>query len=831
MLSHASHRSATPNPSRRVGLSLFLLSAATLTFEINLTRLFSVAQFYHFGFLVVSIALLGFGASGTMLSLFPRLGQKYPQRSLGWLSLATGMSMLGAYILTNWLPFDSYSIAWERKQVWVLALHYIALALPFFFNGMAVSILLSAYPQTAGRTYAVNLVGSASGCAVALVVPPFLGGEGTVVFSSALAALAAAVSAGIAVDESGQIASKIARGSFRPFVFTLLLLSLFDLGLRIGGRPIQFLDLRISPYKSISYALQYPDAEIIYRRWNSFSRVDVVRSSGIRSVPALSYRYLRPPPQEDGLFVDGDDLSPVVYPDADLAFSDYLASAIAFRLRPNAQVLILEPRGGLDILAALASGARQITAVEVNPLIVEAASRIYQNPKVQVVNESDRSYVRRTQEKFDIVLLSLTTSYHPVRSGAYSLAEDYRYTVGSFQDVLTRLNPDGFLVVTRWLQTPPSEGLRTFALAVTALERLGLDPRTRIVALRSYNTGTFLVKKSPITSKELQEIREFAGDRAFDLAYAPGIHPEEVNRYNILSEPVYYQAYTGLLEADPRERFYAEYAFDVRPPTDDRPFFSHFFKWSQAGQVWAELGKTWQPFGGAGYFVILALLALASLLAGGLIFLPVVVARLRFSFMRPESPKPPRLSLAYLIYFGLIGFGYLMVEIPLIQRFILFLGHPAYALTGVLFTLLLFSGLGSRWSERIPLKHALVILVALLLSAPQVLPTLFSLTLGLPLAFRMGLTVVTLAPIGFLMGVPFPAGIKWLLAKHSRSSLIPWVWGVNGATSVVSAVLAALLALSFGFSWVLRLGSFFYAAAWLTVVVAGLKVPGLSPRR
>ncbi|MFH2113033.1 MAG: hypothetical protein ABIJ86_00835, partial [Spirochaetota bacterium] len=428
---------------------------------------------------------------------------------------------------------------------------------------------------------------------------------------------------------------------------------------------------------------------------------------------------------------------------------------------------------------------------------------------------ADRTYLRREQEQsYDVILLSLTNSYHPVRSGAYSLAEDYRYTVEAFQDALTRLSPNGLLSVTRWLQDPPSEDLRTFALAVTALERSGKDPESQIVAFRGYNTITILIKNGAYMPDELGTIRAFASERAFDLVYAPDIRPEETNRYNILPESIYYQTFNELLKTNPRQAFYDAYPFDVRPPTDDHPFFGHYFKWSQAGQIMAELGRTWQPFGGAGYFVILALLALATLMAGLIILLPL-------GFRKPVQETGARHQIFIvrpLLYFGLIGLAFLLVEIPLLQRFILYLGNPAYALTAVLFSILLFSAMGSQLSHRVPHRAALLALVLLILITPYGLPYIFSLTLGLPLSFRLLLTCLTLAPIGFLMGVPFPAGIQWLQSLYTNEhSQIPWVWATNGAASVVASVLAALLALTFGFNWVLRLGALCYAGAWLTV--------------
>lgn len=779
-------------------VSLFLLSFTTLIFEINLSRLFSVTQFYHFAFMIVSLALLGFGASGTFLTIFPRLGRRNPARTLGFLSLGAALTMLGSYILTNKVPFDSFSIAWDPRQVAIFALHYAALSLPFFFSGMAVGLLLEGHPQSVGNVYAVNLVGSAAGCLGALVSPNFLGGEGTVVLSGAIAALAGMVPFIAQWERTFTTVSGVL------LTAVVLVFNSYALGFQLeNDAPLPLVQLNISPYKGLSYALQYPGAETILQEWNAFSRLDVVGSPGIRSMPGISFRYTAPPPAEYGLFVDGDNLNPVVLPDAEPSFSGYLMQALAYQLRPDADTLLLEPGGGFDILAALNLGAGAVTAVEPNPLIVDAVY-LYEDARVETETETGRSYLRRSTENYDLIVFSLSATYHPVRSGAYSLAEDYRHTREAYQDALERLDEDGILVVRRWLQVPPSEWLRSFVIAVTALEQYGLDPGGHIAAIRSYNAGLLLVKKSPFTPAELELVRAFSDARAFDLVVLPGIQPEETNRFNIMEGPLYYQAFYDFLSTPSRQDWLEAYPYEVSPPTDNHPFFGHFFKWSQAPQVIAELGKSWQPFGGAGYFVLLVLLALAVVLAGVIILLPLV-------FLRGTKFLPGVTSASF-TYFGLIGLAYLLVEIPLVQRLILYLGHPAYALTTTLFTILLFSGIGSQNAHRFPHRKAMGVLVLVVLVTPWVLSLLFEITLGYPLFLRAVIAVAALAPLGFLMGVPFPRGIQKV--ESVAPNLVPWAWGVNGALSVISSILAALIALSFGFSWALLAGSACYAGAW-----------------
>jgi hypothetical protein len=472
----------------------------------------------------------------------------------------------------------------------------------------------------------------------------------------------------------------------------------------------------------------------------------------------------------------------------------------------------------LDVLTALAQGASSLTVAEPNPLIVRSVRReddwagdLYDDPRVAVVVEQGRTYARRTREQYEVLTLSLNEPQRTVTSGAYSLNEDYRYTVEAFSDYLSRLREDGLLVVARWLQVPPSESIRAFALAVEAIERIGGDPRTSIVALRSYRQMLILVRRGDFTEEELTAVRDFAEPRAFDLVYLPDLRPHEINRHNVLPTADYHQAFVGLLEAEDRQGWYSDYPFDVEPPTDDHPFFGHFFRWAQTREVIAMAGHTWQPFGGAGYFVMVVLLALAVVAAGGLILMPVAALRRQVGALGRTST-----------YFALLGVGYLFVEIPLMQRFILFLGHPAYALAVVLFAILLFSGVGSALSHHLSLRLVLALLPALIGIYALGLPSLFEVTLALPLWARMVVAVATLAPPGFLMGIPLPRGIA--LLEDRSSSLIAWAWGVNGAVSVVASILAALLALSFGFSVVLVLGAASYAAA-LMLTAATLRPP------
>jgi hypothetical protein len=787
-------------------VGVFLISASTLLFEINLSRIFSITQFYHFAFLVVSLALFGYGASGTFLAVLPKFGKRNPQNTIAWLAFGISGSIVGSYILTNLIPFDSFNIAWDRRQIGYLMLQFLSLSIPFFFNGIAIGLLLDIYSEKANQVYAINLIGSSLGCISALLSPSYFGGEGTVTLSAFLA-----ISASLCIQ------IPLLKTNLQILFITLpsiLLIVWFglDLGNRISGEGINpILNLNVSPYKSISYALQYPGAKIISQKWNSFSRVDIIESSGIRSLPGISFHYTNPPPPQNGLFIDGDNLSPIVLPGSDLSFTNYLPLAVAFQIQPRGNTLILNPRGGLDVLVALNEGKCEITVVEDNVLVVSAASQIYENDRIDVFVEGERSFLRRTQDSFDVILLSLNESYHPVRSGAYSLGENYRYTVEGIEDALSRLSPGGILVISRWLQVPPSEWLRSFIVTVEALEQMGLSAEEHLVGFRTFNIGVLLVKATPFTDAEINLIKEFSRERAFDLVIAPGITLEDVNQFSILNEPLYFNAFQGYLTADSREEWLEEYPFEISPTTDDNPFFNHYFKWSQFNEIAIEFGKVWQPFGGAGFFVILILFVISLVLAILIILLPMFISHLfvREGMSLRNIPKSTRRTAFF--YFGCIGLGYLLIEIPLIQKFILYLGQPAYSFATILFTVLLCSGIGSQNSHKISHRKSIIFLIVVTFLTLLVLPFVFKMTIGFALEWRLIISVAIISPIGFLMGIPFPKGIAQI--RNGTSSLIAWVWGINGAASVISSILAVLLAMSFGFKWVLIMGIAEYSCA------------------
>jgi len=804
--------------STRRLLAVAALAGATLCLESALTRLLAVAQFYHFAFLVVSLALLGFAASGSLLSVSPRWQASDPGRLLAVSGIAFAGSVGLAYLVVNRLPFDSYAIAIDRRQVVYFGLYYLGLCLPFVCSGLGIASALASGGQRSHTVYAANLLGSAGGALLAPGLMYLAGVPGALLGSALLGILPGVFS----LNRQRTGWRVLIVGIFTGGILGLLWLSAANLSWRSP------LGLEISSYKSLAYARLHPGYQQVLGRWNAISRLDVVAGAGTRALPGLSYTYPDTPPEQLGLSIDGDDLSPVslVQPQ-DFPAAAYLPEAIAFQLRPSARALVLEPGAGLGILQAQAGGARQITAVLPNGMVAGAVARSapgtnpFEAPNVRTVVATGRVFLQGLPEPFDLIFLPLSDAYHPVTSGAYSLHETYSLTVEMFARALEQLAPDGVLVVTRWLQTPPSEELRLAATLVEALEESGgVAPSQALVAYRGIQTMTFLVQPDGWQAAELDPVRRFAESRKFDLVWAPDISPAETNRFNKLPEPVYYQEFRALLEASDRQAYYANYPFDVRPPRDDHPFFFHFFTWEQTPQILAGLGRTWQPFGGSGFLILLALLALVTLLSALLVLLPLLLPTRRTSSQPPPGGQAGRKSLLghVLAYFCLIGLAYLLVEIPLIQRWILLLGNPTYAFTAVVLSILTFSGLGSAaagW-RRLPKRAALATLILLALLTPWMTSQVIYLTLGWPAWGRAAAAVLALFPLGILMGLPFPFGLQQMAGKDQAQrapGLVPWAWAVNGCASVIASVLAAILSLTYGFSLVLWLGAAAYAGA------------------
>ena len=854
-------------------LGIFFISSAALTFQIGLTRIFSISEWYHFAFMIISLALLGFGASGSFLSLFPSLLKKDAKAQFTLISSLFSITSLLSYIIANKIPFDPFCMGIEPLQIAYLALIYIILSVPFFLAGLLVGLALARFAEKAHIVYSYNLLGSGVGCFLVLSIP-ILGGAGKIPVLVAYTGLIATfLFATLNGRPQGSPLHKKGNSYtiklFSVVVFCVTAVLITAIAVLCGSS----LEITPSPYKSLSVALRTGKTSVIATRENAISKVDIIRSPVVKYAPGLSYTFDGVLPRQFGITIDGENLTGITIIDSydELAFTEYLPGAVAYKLHCDLspppipltpplnpplspftkggrgiraggikergkRVLVIEPHGGLDVLSALYHGAASVTVVESNPLIVDMIKKFcplvkepYWNERVQVVRESPRAYVRRGTKKFDIVTVSLNDTFGAVTSGAFSLREEHLYTVEAIKDYLEILSPDGVLLLTRWLQTPPSESIRLGATIVTALEEMGFaNPAEQLVFIRGWMTGTFLVKRKCYESFELDAIRKFCKDRKFDVVWLPDIDEKEVNIYNHFPEPYHYRAIRKIIEENGRKKFYKDYEYDIRAIVDSRPFFFHFFKWKQMPSVFANLGRRWLPYGGSGYLVVILLLVIAILASLLLIVAPLISRSSGLSKCsgRACSAEEEQSKLCnymnskswmFFTYFFSLGIGFLFLEISFIHYFILFIGKPTYAFAIVLATILVFSSVGSFLSGRIipsRLESILLMITVLGLVYGLFLQKFFYCFLGQTSIYRYLLSIVALFPISILMGFPFPAGLKFV--NKVDAQLLPWVWGINGCASVIASILAILVSISKGYNACIMIAAFFYFLALIT---------------
>jgi spermidine synthase len=791
-----------------VYLGVASVAAATLLYEVALTRIFSISYGYHFAFLAMSLGLLGFGASGTLLGLRPPSRQPLRPALLARLAAATSLALVCGYAVSNLIPFDPYRVGWEPSQLALLAAYLLCYAVAFLLAGMVLGLPLTRWPQRASGLYGAGLAGSAAGAVTALVALDRADPTVAVLLAGLTAAMGSLAFA-CARSETTAPAGRARQ------VDRFIGLTAAGLVLVLMLQTPSWLEIRLSPYKPLSQLQSFPDTQVLERRSNAASRIDVVSSSALHSAPGLTLQYQGRLPEQSAVVVDGEVVLPLTAREGlTQAFVDGLPTSLAHRLRPASRTLILEPGGGLEVLSSLELGARSVVAVENNRLLAELltsdlSSRvgdIYQDPRVELVVSNPRGHLARSPERFDLVTLALSENRRSVAAGAFSLSETYALTAEAFDAYFAHLAPGGLLAVHRWLQLPPTEELRAGALVADGLRRAGKDPATRIIAIRSFSTMLILAKQEPFTQAEIESAKTFTRERQFDPVWYPGIQADEANVANVLRRDRYHDSFRQLLSDE--QALYDRYSYDVAPPRDTRPFFFHFFTWEQTPTVIALLGKTWQPFGGSGYLILVALLVLTTGLSLALLVVPAVAIRRRDPKRTERNSRAPPM-----LYFAALGLGFLLVEVALVQRFVLFLDHSARSFAIVVFGLLAFSGVGSAWSARMPWRGALAALVATVALYPLVLSTVLPAALGWDLGMRIGMTLLLLAPLGFLMGIGFPRGLISLGA--ARPSRLPLAWGVNGFTSVVSAILAPMIALSWGFEAVFVCAALAYAIALL----------------
>jgi len=590
--------------------------------------------------------------------------------------------------------------------------------------------------------------------------------------------------------------------------------------------PAGWVDPRPSPYKELSLALNVPGAQVVAERSGPLGLVTAVKSPAIpiRHAPGLSLNATALPPEQIGVFTDGGGMTAVTRFNGrrdTVAYLDQQTSALPYHLIQRPRVLVLGAGGGADVMMALYHGAETVDGVELNSQIVDLVGRdfadftggLYGAPGVTIHTAEARAFVTGTSRRYDLIQVALLDSFSAAAAGLHSLSESTLYTVEALETYLSRLRPGGILSFTRWLKLPPRDAPKLFATAVSALERRGVAaPGRRLAMIRGWKTVTLMVKNGDLSAEDMAALRGFAEERSFDVAYYPGMTAGEANRFNILEQPYLYQGATALLGPG-RNEYLQAYKYDIRPTTDDRPYFFHFLTWGALREmISAGTGVGLQPLEW-GYLILLVTLVQATMASVALILLPLAARR-------RDRPIPGRERAWVLVYFAALGLAFLFVEIAFIQRFVLFLGHPLYAVSVVLSSFLIFAGMGSGWAKSavghfgsggktVAIAVAGIGLIAILYLGS--LAPLFEWMRPWPVEGRIVAAIALIGPLGFFMGMPFPVGLA--RCSERAPELVPWAWGINGCASVLSAVLATLLAIHFGFTVVVILAVLLYGGA------------------
>jgi len=789
----------TEQPLRLPLVSVALLSCAALATEILLTRSFSILHWHHFAYMIISLALLGYGVSGTFLALTHR--RLLANFAPSFLSQVAAFAVLAVAspMLARALPFHAEALLWDPWQPLWLVLVYLVLSLPFFCAANAIGLALIAFRERAGRVYAADLSGAGLGGALILGLLYLLWpGE-------AMRLVAAA----------GLIALIVGAVELRARIVTWTAIAVAG-AVTLFTIPASLLRIEPGPYKSLSQALLVDGARILLERSSPLGRLTVVESPRvpIRYAPGLSLSSSAEPPPQLGLYFDGDGMEAITAASDDperLAFLAETTSALAYRIGTPRSVLVLGAGGGLEILRARQLGARSVDAVELNAQVVELLQRdlsdytghLLQQTGISAHVNDARGFLAATDRDYDLIQISLTGG---TGGGLGGLNEDYAHTIEAFRLYLAHLAPGGLLSITGWVHVPPREGLKLVATVLAALEANGVENAgERLLMIRGWQTATLLVKNGPLEPAEIERTREFCNELAFDVVWFPGILLEETNLYNELRAPWYFTGVSELL-GEHRAELIADYAFDIRPATDDRPYFHNYFRWPVLAQAWESRDRGGMALLEAGY-LLLVTTVLQALVAG------LILILLPLRLFAPLARTSRRLRWHVFLYFTGIGLAFLFVEIAFLQKLVLLVHHPTVAFALVLATFLIAAGAGSAWAGHISPARSRVFLAAALAGIvlfggcyALAFDELIAALADWPTWLRGLVAAALLAPLAFCMGFPFPLALREL-----DQPLVPWAWGVNGCASVVSAVVAALLAIDFGFSTVLWLALALYA--------------------
>jgi hypothetical protein len=788
-----------------VFLGVFLVAMAVLSLEVILTRIFSFSIWYHFAYLTISMALLGFGSSGAILAAYPQILAKGRNRVLVVVSLVSCCAIIGALLIFSRYPLQPGTMFTAPIQFsWSLLGYYVGITLPFFFAGMAIATSLEAFAEEVSYLYFWDLFGAAIGSLLSLLLINWLGAPGGVLVCALLMLVAASFFA-------TQISKTL------TFVMTLLSLGF------VCVIPFVKNQITIMPcdQKAVSNVYEEPGRfKSLFSEWNAINRVDVYTSTkkSVRDClwcnTGISEAYKGTFPDVHTILFDAHNGSNIYQFSGNMnkiRFLDYHLLKTPYVVKEKPKVLILGVGGGIDVLNALNNDASSITAVELQPLAVNLLKGKFARwtgylftdyEQINLIAGEGRNFVSSTDERYDHIQITSTDTFAALNTGAYLMMESYLYTVDAISTYFDHLTENGTLCIIigdmlrkGGYQYQPLNS-RLVLQFLEALRAKGIESPQRHIAVfgKRQKHGVVrsipLLKKTPFTRADMVKLRSFS---------------KKVGTY-VIFDPLVDKAPDSFMEkviragSKERESLIDEAPYNIIPCTDDNPFFFHFIRWNEVLDVFNPKKYTFitPVFGQA---ILLLLLAQSIILSFIFIILPLLTStKTRF-----KAGK----SLGYLLYFLSLGIGFMFIEISFIQKFVLFLGYPAYAFAITIFSLLLFSGLGSYWTgkfERSPessIKNSFLALVPILLLYAWFLPYIFNYFIGENFWIKGLIAVLFQMPLGFVLGMFFPLGIKVVNRVNVR--MVPWAWGINGMSSVVSTIVAIILAMNYGFAVVVYL--------------------------
>jgi len=795
---------------------LFLLSAAVVSLQLFLMRLLSITRYHHFSYLVISTALLGFGVSGTFLTFTSRrLKTSFLTWAPALLFLFT-FSAAACYLAAEAIPIDIQYLFYSKKQLLMLTLYNLLLFVPFFFAALFIGLMLIYFKGEVGTVYGVNLFGTGAGGVFAILAMHFVPPQKLTLLVMA----AGLISLLLWFASSKKYLSKryvfIAASFFLPPILLLLYFVRHD--------P----SINIDQYKALSHFQRLErqnDARAVISRYGPRARIDIYESDTIHNTLFAGLTLNVLPPPQMAILLDGDMAGTVfrVHNEEDASVLDFTPQSVIYRLIERPRVLLLGEVGGVNVWLAKRFGAASITVVQGNPQLnqlmledlAEAGGDIYRSKGVKVVEMEPRLFLEKTDELFDIIHIVTAEGMSAGVSGFRSLHEDYLLTVESMAKAIKKLSARGAISITRGIQAPPRDNIKIFSLFAAALEFSGVkDVAYHLYQASNYLAVNTILSKRPFTPEIVSRYKEVCNGLLMDIEYPYGTKPDGQDRHNLAQGPEgsgqsYYNYAARMILSPQREDFFKNWVYNVRPPSDGRPYFYDFFKWSSLSLFIKSYGETWLRRLEAGYVVLVFTFLVTALVALALIIMPLYYLK--------KVGGGSRNRFATAIYFSAIGFGFMFIEMVFIQKLVKFLGDPLYSVSAVITAILVFAGIGSMSQQKMggsPVfrsRIAAFLIFLLLILYMMFLDQLFYFFIDYSLAVRFASAILCLSPVSFLMGWMFPNALE-ILGKGS-GNMVPWALAINGFASVCAAPLSTALSMSQGFSGVLLVAMFLYLLA------------------